>query len=716
MNSNNPDRHNMRLALVMASAMVILMSAMATPIQIDESAFRHRCVVTFSGYSGSETLLNFPALVRIPVNAPIYSVSKPDGSDIRFADSNGNLVPHEIDTWNPSGESLIWVKVPSLSGTGTTVTLYCGGTPLPTVNHREVWGDAGYKGVWHFSGSNADSSTNTLVGIDSATVPTYNTAGKIGTAFNASGSSSFYIANDAKWTGYNGNSLTVSAWVKTDTLDTFGRIISCRGTSNTSPGFELQMQGNATRFNAIASDGSSKVEHALYINPLNANAGYVYITAVYKNGTTELFANGESVSVAISQNSGKTNPKTSVSVGMATQVLKIGGMATSNDNGWNGTLDEVRLQWAAQSADWVKADFDTQNNSEFAVLGTLEDNESLKINRKEFTYRCPVTFSGYTGSSTLENFPALVRIPTAIASKCRNNGADIRFVDSEGFIVPHEIDTWNPSGESLIWVSVPSLSGTATTLTMYYRGRPSQSAYPRHVWAAAGYRGVWHFSGSNADSSLNALVGTDTATAPTYNTSGKVGTAFSSAGSSYFEVANDDSWANYDGKSLTVSAWVKTAVATGYGRVISCKNHRTNESPGFELTLQNAENRLNAIAGDGTARSQNAQYITPLSASAELVYLTAVYQNGSILLYANGAFVGRKDDSVTVGKSPEVLRIGGCATTTANNWNGVIDEVRLQWNVQTPDWIAADYSTQSNPNFAVLGQPEPLKGFDITFR
>ena len=704
---NNPDSHNGTRTMAMVVAITMSMLTMATPVQVDVNAFRHRCVVTFSGYSGAETLQNFPALVRIPVNAPIYSASKPDGSDIRFADSNGNLVPHEIDTWNPSGESLIWVKVPMLSGTGTTVTLYCGGAPLPTVNPREVWGAAGYKGVWHFSGSNADSSTNALAGTDSATAPTYNTAGRIGTAFHASGSSDFYVANDSKWCGYDGNYLTVSAWVKTETLDNYGRVISCRGTSNSSPGFELQMQGNSTRFNAIAADGSGTVtQNAQYITPLNANTDYIYLTAVYTNGAIQMYANG----VAIG------SLKSGVSVGTANQVLKIGGNATTSGNNWNGSIDEVRLQWAAQSADWVKADFDTQNNSDFAVLGVFEDNESLKVNWKEFRYRCTVTFSGFAGASELENFPALVRIPGVIASRCKNNGSDIRFVDSEGFIVPHEVDTWNPSGTSLIWVSVPRLSGTDTTLTMYYRGKPSQSVQPRNVWAVAGYRGVWHFSGSNADSSPNALTATDTAIAPVYDVSGKVGTAFSTAGSSYLEVANDDRWAAYDGNSLTVSAWVKTAVATGYGRVISCKNHASNESPGFELSMQNEAKRFNAIAGNGTARSQNAQYITPLSADTEFVYLTTVYQNGSILLYANGSFVGRKDDSVSVGKSQTVLRIGGCATTTANNWNGILDEVRLQWSTQGVDWVAADYATQSTPNFAVLGQPEPLRGINISFR
>ena len=702
-----------KIAMVATAAMA---AAFGMAAQVDANAFRHSCVVAFSGYSGSETLLNFPALVRIPSGSPIYASAKSDGTDIRFADSDGNLVPHEIDTWNPSGESLVWVKVPSLSGTGTTVTLYCGGIAVPDVNPRLVWADAEYKGVWHFSGANADSSTNNLAATESATPPTYNTSGKVGNAFHSDGSGSFHIANDSKWCGYNGNNLTVSAWVKTEALDTFGRVISCRGTSNSSPGFELQMQGNTTRFNAVASDGNSKVEHALYINPLNANADYVYLTAVYKNGTTELFANGESVSVAISQNPGKSNPKPTVSVGTATQVLKIGGMATSNDSVWNGSIDEVRLQWAAQSADWVKADFETQNSSNFAMLGELIENASLKLNKSEFSHKCDVTFSGYDGTSTLYNFPALVRVPQAIASKCGAGGASIRFADADGFLVPHEIDTWNPSGESLVWVCVPRLEGKDTALTMYYKGSPSQNAQPRTVWGSSNYRGVWHFSGSNADSSMNALVGTDTQTAPTYNAAGMIGTAFSGSGSSFFDVANDACWAGYDGNSLSVSAWVKTAVASGYGRVVSCKSHSDNNSGGFELSMQNEASRFNAICGNGAARSQCAQYISPLSAASEYVYLTAVYQNGSILLYANGSFVGRKDDSVAVGKSSTSLRIGGIPTTTANIWNGHLDEVRLQWAAQSADWIAADYATQKNLDFVVFGRPEALRGLVIYFR
>ena len=149
---------------------------------------------------------------------------------------------------------------------------------------------------------------------------------------------------------------------------------------------------------------------------------------------------------------------------------------------------------------------------------------------------------------------------------------------------------------------------------------------------------------------------------------------------------------------------------------MSCKSHSDNNSGGFELSMQNEANRFNAIAGNGSARSQDAQYISPLSAAGEYVYLTAVYQNGSILLYANGSFVGRKDESVVVGKTSTTLRIGGIPTTTANIWNGQLDEVRLQWAAQSADWVAADYATQKNSDFAVFGRTEVLKGFVISFR
>ena len=69
------------------------------------------------GYNGTDALPNFQALVKLPDGVEGFSYddySAQDGSDIWFTDSNGNVIPHEIDTWNPSGESLVWVTMPVL--------------------------------------------------------------------------------------------------------------------------------------------------------------------------------------------------------------------------------------------------------------------------------------------------------------------------------------------------------------------------------------------------------------------------------------------------------------------------------------------------------------------------------------------------------------------------------------------------------------------------
>ena len=106
-----------------------------------------------------------------------------------------------------------------------------------------------------------------------------------------------------------------------------------------------------------------------------------------------------------------------------------------------------------------------------------------ELDTSVFLRKRTVTLSGYTGNSTLTDFPVLVRLPAAVSSLCMPGGDDIRFADAAGNLLNHEVDTWNPDGESLVWVCVPSLSGTDTTLTLYYCGGQSQFVNPRLVWA-----------------------------------------------------------------------------------------------------------------------------------------------------------------------------------------------------------------------------------------
>ncbi len=155
----------------------------------DVSMLRESAEITVAKYPrNGATLYDFPILVRVTESAIKgfrYDRAASNGGDIRFTDENGRLIPHEIDVWDPLGESLIWVKVPVFRY-GARITMHWAiqkGTAAPVVNASDVWSD--YAGVWHM-GTQAltvfgDSSGHGLTA-HAAVSPTQAASSKIGRA------------------------------------------------------------------------------------------------------------------------------------------------------------------------------------------------------------------------------------------------------------------------------------------------------------------------------------------------------------------------------------------------------------------------------------------------------------------------------------------------------------------------------------------------------
>ena len=215
---------------------------------VDSGAFAYRSTILVSGYAGSTALADFPLMVKLADNSPIgFSYADCEPATLRFADADGNIVPHEIDTWNPDGTSIVWVRVPELSGTATELSMYYGGSgDGVAINAGEVWSASGHNAVWHFSGNGNDS----VNGLEPATVkgsPDYtNTDLGVGTAFYANGSSTIGFANDDKWaTLGEGSCLTVSLWAKYDITNwNWARMISCMDAWTDAQGWEVTIQND----------------------------------------------------------------------------------------------------------------------------------------------------------------------------------------------------------------------------------------------------------------------------------------------------------------------------------------------------------------------------------------------------------------------------------------------------------------------------------------
>lgn len=134
--------------------LVASMFFLSVSAEVSAAAYGKFATITVEGVPDGVTLTDFPLLVRISAYSPSgFSYNDflmGDHSDLRFEDANGNGFSYDIDTWNTTGESLVWVKIPSLER-GDEITMRWGSLS-PDANYpTNVW--LNYAFVWHGNGS-----------------------------------------------------------------------------------------------------------------------------------------------------------------------------------------------------------------------------------------------------------------------------------------------------------------------------------------------------------------------------------------------------------------------------------------------------------------------------------------------------------------------------------------------------------------------------------
>ena len=89
------------------------------------SAWQYRKPIEISNTNGV-TLTDFQVKVTLD-NTFDFAKAATGGNDIRFTASNGTGIPYWIESWdNTSEQATIWVRVPSIAVSGTTIYMYYG--------------------------------------------------------------------------------------------------------------------------------------------------------------------------------------------------------------------------------------------------------------------------------------------------------------------------------------------------------------------------------------------------------------------------------------------------------------------------------------------------------------------------------------------------------------------------------------------------------------
>lgn len=731
-------------------------AALAMPLfaeQIVPGDYVCSFTVKFVGYSCASPLENFPVLIRLSkaLNDFDYSKCAANGADLRFCDpATCELLPHEIDTWNPAGESLVWVKVKSLSRTTAVRACYGyqGEGEPPQVSAADVW-DSDYVGVWHLGEAVAPlkESTGVSTAFDTAIgTPAYAQDGAIGGAVNVT-AGCLTAPDDPDLDGFV--DMTIELWSKKlDNSNSNNRgLLSKRLAWNNDVAYmvyDYPAVNEADRGRGFGVCTNGMVSAQAYgtngaYPELNTWAYQAYsrtagVSIDIWNAGTNILHNTWLTAVGTEPTHDSSAP------------LALGANEASGGNRFPGLLDELRISKSVRSADWIKTSYDCVTDEGFAVYELSEGENDWKMYSHKFTVSFEKAFSDET---TLQDFPVLVKISEENVigfdyDDClRPNGGDLRFADADGNLLASEVDVWNVNGTSLVWVKVPSLSTNTTIIAYYGRASLCPPSNPSQVWDA-GYKAVYHMNGSivNVPDSTSAAGDLQHWRSGWFNSS-KVNVAFADgiAGTAAeFGVYSDKlgclatrspSCMVTNEAACTVETWFfqddhDPAGATGTRLIREVLNNTTVYAQ-YELNDQNYPEQYGQIATVVQCKERScwmSGYSSGLlpPTRAEWHYQVTLYDS------ADGKWANILDCSkmksgtypsgpIYYDESSADYFYVGASNSSAVSWPGKIDEVRISKVARSDAWLKATYDTIKKADFATCGEVvRNTKGFVIIVR
>jgi hypothetical protein len=347
--------------------------------------FNYRKSITLNKaqVSGVASLIDFPVLISLTDPDLKYltgqcngnKISSASGLDISFvaASSPGSLLKFQIDTYDPVTGSLnCWVNIPILSAGGGTapsnvIYLYYGSNMLQDpfgLNAVSTW--TSVPRLWHLNldatpaaSMNAASNMPAQMAKGTGVMNGGNfTSGKIGTALRINGSNESMNA-----VGDTSTIFTISAWIKVNRIDLEQVLISNDSTG--IGGYTIKINSSGKIALDIRKGTGTLVVNLIAGTALLANQWY-HIAVLRDGRAKSIYINGK-IASAITRNEG-------VGAGGRLSI----GRGKQNDRYFGGMIDELRIFNQVKTADWLKTDYNNQNDpAAFYVVGNEEKNPVL---------------------------------------------------------------------------------------------------------------------------------------------------------------------------------------------------------------------------------------------------------------------------------------------------------------------------------------------------
>ncbi len=324
-------------------------------------------ILTINSLYIDNSLINFPVLVVI--NSTVGAKCD-EGKSIRFL-STDNITEfyYEIEKWNSSGNSYVWVNISEAIPSDSDYTFlmyYNNSNAIDNQSASNVW-DQNYMAVYHLNETSGQHNDSTSNGYDSTTVQVTQQGADIG---QADGADEFDGSNDYVALPSNVNpisKITVECWLQSH--DNFYQGV-WQIVSKYSAYILGTDSGDTNRMEFIIYDTAWRYgNHYSVVDP----TVWHYFAGTYDATTTNkyLYVDGN-------LEESDTNGVGNINNDGGPLHLAHRESDGIGSNHYDGEMDEVRISDIDRNSSWIKATYHTINQtSDFMVWGGEHANVGI---------------------------------------------------------------------------------------------------------------------------------------------------------------------------------------------------------------------------------------------------------------------------------------------------------------------------------------------------
>ncbi len=300
------------------------------------------------------------------------------------------------------------------------------------------------------------------------------------------------------------------------------------------------------------------------------------------------------------------------------------------------------------------------------------------------------------GSTELTNFPAYIKI--AKEGEMQADYDDLRFYSnycdhaSEGNNLDYDVVDYDGSYVEL-YVQIPTFTTGSKTICMYYGNDGASSGENAEDTWSSDYEAVYHLddsSGNAFDETRNDNNGVVSGTLA-YQQTGIVGdSVLWNSDSDYFNI--DSTIAEMNMNEGTYEMWLCRNFADSINNDKNIIGYRRASTDNVELWYEEQDDtwHLKHKGGGTTCETNPAASYIP---NGKCVHFAFVYSDSGnfVKSYVNGTATTTACAG-TFGGTPTDAKLGTHPSTVTLEWLGNMDEVFLQSDPRSADWILQSYS------------------------